>query len=104
MSGAAAPIRDLHAGGDRLLGLVVWSEVFCSCQDPTTVVRWSAMTAELADGTAVQPGSVGLTFPREGCPNTDSVADAMGILQVSNTPRRSSDGASLAVPVHAPDA
>ena len=104
VSGTTTVIRELHAGGDRLVGLVMWSEVFCSCQDPTTVVRWSAMTAERVDGTAVHPASVGLTFPREGCPNTDSVADAMGILQVSNTPRRSSDGASLAVPVHAPDA
>jgi hypothetical protein len=98
VSGVTTPIRELHAGGDRLTGLVVWSEVFCSCHDPTVVVRWSDPVAERADGTVVRPPSVGATFPREGCPNTDSVADAVGILQVTHTPRRTRDGASLAVP------
>ena len=101
VSGRVQLIRELHAGGDRLVGLAVWSEVFCSCHDPTAVVRWSALTAERADGTLVHPPSVGVTFPREGCPNTDSVADAVGILQVSHTPRRTRDGASVAVPQHA---
>jgi hypothetical protein len=98
VGGAIVAIRELHAGGDRLAGLVMWSEVFCSCHDPTTVVRWSDMAAERADGSLVHPPSVGLTFPREGCPNTDSVADGGGLLQVSHTPRRARDGESVAVP------
>ncbi len=91
-------IRELHAGGDRLSGLVLWSEVFCSCHDATAVVRWSGLTAERADGVLVHPPSVGLTFPRDGCPNTDSVVDHVGLLQVSHTPRRARDGESLSVP------
>lgn len=102
VSGQTSLVRDLYAGGDRLTGLVVWSEVFCSCHDETAVVRWSSPQAELADGSVVSPRSVGLTFPREGCPNTDSVADAVGILQVSHTPRRSRDGDSVAVPSASP--
>ena len=98
VSGETEVVRELHAAGDRLSGLVVWSEAFCSCHDPTVVVRWSDPVAERADGTVVRPSSMGLTFPREGCPNTDSVADAIGILQVSRTPRQARDGASLAVP------
>ena len=98
VTGVATVIRELHAGGDRLTGLVVWSEVFSSCHDPTVVVRWSEPVAERADGSTVRPRSVGLTFPREGCPNTDSAADASGILQVTHTPRRAADGSSLAVP------
>ncbi len=98
VSNETSLIRDLQAGGDRLTGLVVWSEVFASCHDASAVARWSAMQAERADGTVVSPRSVGLTFPREGCPNTDALADAVGILQVSHTTRRARDGDSIAVP------
>lgn len=96
--GDTVTIRELYAGGDRLAGFVVWSEVFCSCHDPTAVVRWSDLVVERADGALLRPPSVGCTFPREGCPNTDSTADDVGILQVSRTPRRARDGESIPVP------
>ena len=34
-------VRDLHVGGDRLGHVVVWSELFCQCSDPRSVVGWS---------------------------------------------------------------
>jgi hypothetical protein len=97
-SGQGVIVRDLYVQGDRLANLVVWSEVFASCKDPTTVVRWSGFEGYGADGSVVRPRSVGLTFPQEGCPNTDTVADEVGFLQVTSTPRRARDGDSVAVP------
>ena len=97
-SGEHAVVRDLHLPGDRLTGLVVWAEVFAPCQASTSVARWSALTAERADGSHVGPRSVGLSFPVEGCPNNDTTVDDVGFLQVTCTERRSRDGASLATP------
>jgi len=98
MSGDDVVVRDLYVGGDRLANLVVWSEVFASCNDPTVVVRWSGFEGYGADGSIIRPRSVGLTFPPDGCPNTDTVADDVGFLQVTSTTRRAHDGDSLAVP------
>ena len=39
----------LAAGGDRLDGLMVWSEVFARCDDPPVAVRWSGFAATVAD-------------------------------------------------------
>jgi hypothetical protein len=91
-------VRRLHLPGDRLRGLVVWAEVFAPCRAPTTVVRWSSLVAELADGSHVRPRSVGLSFPAEGCPNNDTLADEVGYLQVTATDRRARDGDSVANP------
>ena len=38
-------VRDLHVGGDRLGHVVVWSELFCQCSDPRSVVGWSEPAA-----------------------------------------------------------
>ena len=97
-SGHGVVVRDLHVDGDRLTNLVVWSEVFASCTDPTAVVRWSGFEGYVADGTILRPRSVGLTFPPDGCPNTDTVADEVGFLQVTSTTRRARDGDSVAMP------
>ena len=98
-SGEHAVVRDLRLPGDRLTGLVVWAEVFAPCQASTSVARWSAFTAERADGSRTHPRSVGLSFPVEGCPNNDTTVDDVGFLQVTCTERRARDGASLATPV-----
>ena len=92
-------IRTLHAGGDRLTKMVVWSEVFASCVDPSAVVRWSGLSARTADGRVLHPSSVTLSFPTDGaCLNNDTRADAHGLLQVTNTERTGRDGQVVHLP------
>ena len=97
-TGVTTHIRDLYAGGDRLTGFVVWSEVFCACTDPQAVVRWSDFEARAADGTVRRPASVRLTFPGGGCTNTDTAATPEGIIQVTGATRKARDMAVLPVP------
>jgi hypothetical protein len=97
--GESIVVRDLHAGGDRLGGFVVWAEVFAACTDPKTVVQWSGFTASTAEGEIRRPASVRVTFPTGGdCPNTDVVMSTGGLLQVTNVPRTARDQGVLPVP------
>jgi len=96
---APVAIRSLFAGGDRLAGLVVWSEVFAACSDPPVVVRWSELSATTASGEVVRPESVRVSFQGEGtCPNTDVRLTPDGIEQASGVARTVRDGAVLPVP------
>ena len=55
-------VRTLAAGGDRLDGLMVWSEVFARCDDPPVAVRWSGLTGTLAtDGVVRRRSPCGST-------------------------------------------
>lgn len=76
-------VRTLHAGGDRLTGLVVWSEVFARCDDPSTTVRWS--------GFDPLPDALRPTYQAHGdggCANTTALPDAGGgVRQVTATDR-----------------
>lgn len=79
------PIRTLHAGGDRLTGLVVWSEVFARCDDPSTTVRWS--------GFDPWPDRLRATYQQHadgGCANTTALD---GGLQRTNAERTTPHGA-----------
>lgn len=92
-------LRELHAGGDRLTGFVVWSEVFARCDAPTTEVRWSDLVSVGADGLERRPDAVRCTFPNgRNCDNTDSVADDDGILQRTSVPRTAHDGMVVPMP------
>ena len=92
-------IRDLYAGGDRLGGFVVWAEVFAACDDPSTTVRWSGFEATDTSGAVHRPNSVRLSFPSGGdCPNTEVVADSVGLLQLTNAERTARPGSVLPVP------
>jgi hypothetical protein len=96
-SSVTTHIRDLYGDGDRLNGFVVWSEVFCACTDPQTVVRWSDLEAHTSLGVPRRPASVRLTFPSGGCPNNNVVATTEGIVQVTNTVRQARDMAVLPI-------
>lgn len=101
-SGVEHVIRELHADGDRLTSLVVWSEVFAPCRAPSAVVRWSSPRCELADGSVFEPSWVRLTFPAAGCPNTDTEVDEYGIVQRSGVTRRAREGDRLPLPTAPP--
>jgi hypothetical protein len=95
---ALRPVRCLHAGGDRLAGLVMWSEVFADCDHPTVEVRWSGMVAVTADGTTVRPRAVALTYQSEadgGCSNTDTTVEGDEVVQRTAVPRANRGTLSL---------
>lgn len=100
-TGDAAVIRELIAPGDHLVSPVVWSEVFAGCDDPSVTVRWTGLEARTATGEVLRPRAVAVSYQdaaSHGCENTDAVADAQGILQVTNRARRTEPGAVVAVP------
>ncbi|HEV7720968.1 MAG TPA: hypothetical protein VGO60_06775 [Iamia sp.] len=84
-------IRELHVGGDHLSSIMVWSEVFAACDDPTTAVRWSDLSGVTASGTVVRPVAVRTRYqavPDGGCSNTSSDPDGQGgIVQRTHVPR-----------------
>lgn len=94
-------VRTLAAGGDRLDGLMVWSEVFARCDDPPVTVRWSGLQAVTAGGDVVSPVAVRVNYQRRadgGCDNTTAVPDdGAGVRQVTSTPRQVPQGARLPI-------
>jgi hypothetical protein len=93
-------VRDLYAGGSGLADIVVWSEVFARCDDPSSAVRWSRFEALTADGETVRPDRVVVNYQRHadgGCANTDVRRTAGGLLQTTATGRTTPLGAVLPV-------
>ncbi len=95
-----AAVRELDGGGDRLGEVMVWSEVFARCDDPSVVVRWSGFEAVDVAGQRHRPDRVTLTYQATvdgGCDNTDVLLDGDGVLQVTNRPRSTPAGSTLAL-------
>ena len=91
-------IRALDAGGDRLDGLMVWSEVFARCDAPSVAVRWSGFKAVTAAGDVVAPTAVRVNYQRRvdgGCDNTTALPDGDGVRQVTAHERVTPQGAVL---------
>jgi hypothetical protein len=88
VTGSGVTIRELHAGGDRLGGFVMWSELFCRGTDPSSAVRWSRPQATTASGRVVAPRGLHATFPdgREWR-DLDVVVDDVGVRQVTASRR-----------------
>lgn len=89
-TGAASVVRHLDAGGDRLAGPVVWSEVFARCDDPSVSVRWSAFEGRTATGGRVAPRGLSVNYQAHragGCDNTTVVVDGAGVVQTTNAVR-----------------
>ncbi|CAN5504905.1 hypothetical protein BH20ACT2_BH20ACT2_05910 [soil metagenome] len=91
-------VRDLQAGGAHLAALVVWSEVFARCDDPSVTVRWSDLTAITAAGERLRPEAVQVSYQARrdgGCDNTNAAVDGLGVVQTTNTARQVAPGAVL---------
>lgn len=98
--GAAVVVRDLWVAGVAVTGVTMWSEVFARCDDPSVAVRWSAPVASVA-GSGVAPAGCRVSYQSHsagGCANTDSSADAVGLVQRTATQRRTPAGSVLPVP------
>ncbi|MDQ6696715.1 MAG: hypothetical protein M3Z46_04575 [Actinomycetota bacterium] len=91
-------VRDLMGGGTRLADVMVWSEVFAQCDDPSVVVRWSDFSIRGATGTG-QPDRLAVSYQSRfdgGCANT-SVHVTGGVAeQATNVSRATPAGAVLA--------
>lgn len=103
VTGDATLVRDLHAPGDRLTGLVVWTEWFCTCDDPTVAVQWSRFRTRTSDGVEHTPTSLLVNHPSDNCANVGhEVVDTqpeLVIRQVMNTVRHIPHSTVLAVRV-----
>lgn len=91
-------LRRLDAGGDRLGGVVVWSEVFARCDDPPHAVRWSDLIGRSAAGAVVAPVGVAVNYQAwsaGGCTNTDAWSDATGGVVQRTGVRRSTPQGTL---------
>ena len=100
-SGDITVVRDLYVPAEQIVGVLVWSEVFARCDDPSTEIRWS-------NAQVVGP-SGNITFPRRalvnyqshadgGCANTCSSSSELGLVQRTNTDRTVTQGTMLAWP------
>jgi hypothetical protein len=93
-------VRTLDAGGDRLTGLMVWSEVFARCDAPPVAVRWSGFRVVDAAGRVTAPVALRVNYQRRadgGCDNTTAALDGDGVRQITGTERRVPQGARLAL-------
>lgn len=92
-------IRTLAAGGERLDGLIVWSEVFAPCDAPPVSVRWSGFRATTAQGRVIAPDAVHVNYQRRtdgGCDNSTALADGDTVRQITGTERVVPQGTRLA--------
>jgi hypothetical protein len=93
-------IRELECRGDRLTGLVMWSEVFAACDAPSVSVRWSELVIERGDGRREPVDTVETRYQAVtagGCSNTDSSVQGAAFVQTTNTERISSAGTRLKI-------
>jgi hypothetical protein len=96
-TGIATVVRDLHVGGDRLRHFVIWSELFCQCSDPRSVVAWSDPVAIGLDGDPITPMAYRVNYKTEGCPNTNVYLEGGRVFQASGSERVTSQGSLIAV-------
>lgn len=91
-------VRRLEAGGDRLSGLMVWSEVFARCDAPAVEARWSGFRAITAEGGVVGPVAVHVNYQSRvdgGCDNSTVLAHGDAVSQITGTERLVPQGARL---------
>jgi hypothetical protein len=91
-------IRHLDGGGDRLVGPVMWSEVFARCDDPSVAVRWSGLEGRTGGGGRVLPRGLSVNYQARavgGCDNTTVHVDDAGVVQTTNARRTVAGGTVL---------
>jgi hypothetical protein len=96
-TGVATVVRDLHAGGDHLARLMVWTELFCNCSDPRSVAAWSEPVALGLDGEPFSPRALRVNYEQRGCPNTNSYSYGKRVFQATASERATAQGSLLAI-------
>jgi hypothetical protein len=88
-------VRDLYAGGHYLERLMVWTELFCECSDPRSVVAWSEPSAIGLEGEHLAPRALRVNYEQRGCPNTNSYSEGHRVCQASASERRTPQASLL---------
>jgi hypothetical protein len=99
-SDVTVEVRHLYGAGDRLVGPMVWSEVFARCEDPPVEVKWSEPEGRTPDGTRWSADSYRITYQSHGqggCANTDVGIVAGGVVQVTGVVRQLSHQTVISV-------
>lgn len=94
-TGVVTVVRDLLVGGDRLAHLMMWSELFCECSDPRTVIAWSRPEAIGLDGDRLIPTGVRVNYAAHACRDTNVFTDGLRVLQATGTERTTPQGALI---------
>jgi hypothetical protein len=94
-AGVLTVVRDLHVGGDYLGRLMVWTELFCGCSDPRSVVAWSEPAAIGLDGEHLAPTAFRVNYQADGCPNTNVYSDGHRIYQATASERLTAQGSLI---------
>ena len=97
--GEPTVIRELAIGGDRLAGVVVWTEPFCKGTDPPVAVRWSDPSATRRSGAQVRPMAMDVRYPGGAeWRRTQCDWDGRGFVQATDTRRTVRHGTIVPVP------
>jgi hypothetical protein len=98
-TGATKTVRELIAPSPFITDLLVWSEVFARCDDPSVTATWSEFVAVDERGEHFAPVALVANYQSHaagGCANTTSVLDDHGrALQITNAQRTREGGAIL---------
>jgi hypothetical protein len=94
-TGAVTVVRDLHVGGQHLGHLIVWSELFCECSDPRSVVAWSDPVAVGLQGEHLVPRAYRVNYKAEGCPNTNVYSEGGRVFQATGSERVTPQGSLI---------
>lgn len=96
-TGVVTVVRDLHVGGDDLRRVMVWSELFCECSDPRSVVSWSEPAAIGLRGEHLVPRAFRVNYQTDGCSNTNVYSDGHGVCQATASERITAQGSLVPV-------
>lgn len=96
-TGVVTVVRDLHAGGDHLGRVMVWSELFCQCSDPRSVIGWSGPAAIGLSGEHLVPTAFRVNYQVDGCFNTNVYSNGHRICQATASERDTPQGSLMIV-------
>lgn len=86
--GDTSLVRELHAGGDRLAHLVMWTELFSDPDDPAFSADWYEPRVRTSTGREIGPDIVRVAYPpHEVWSRLDASADSGSVVQVVGTER-----------------
>ncbi len=102
-TGIETVIRDLWCPGSELGQIVVWTEAFAHCDEPSVAIQWSDFQAVTLSGTTLRPNGLRVNYQRVadgGCITTNSLLGSNGrsVSQITGTTRTTKQGTVL--PLH----